>query len=192
MSSKKSFCLRKELHFPPLSGIPEYYCSNSGHCDANYNPLRRWCLLAEILSVEKFVSLVLRTRDSEGRLVTVSLSLPDYTDVKEICKVGHTVAIMFPYRNTMVDGTVGIKLSSLERFEVIQSCLDDLVKTSDKMKCVGCCSTCGGPTRLGCDRCQMPFCGKGCLSTSWKLDHKAECEPAQFIRRWRKMDWEAI
>ncbi|GKZ79609.1 hypothetical protein AnigIFM56816_003812 [Aspergillus niger] len=73
---------------------------------------RYGCLLLEIVSIERFTRLVLRTFDRADLPVTVAFYTEDRgrsieNDPK--LKPGNTMAILFPRRHLFLDGTVGVR-----------------------------------------------------------------------------------
>ena len=81
MSTDTPISLRDPLYFPSFSACPpdsslinEYYKTTDGE---SFQPSRHWCLLAEVLKVERFVRLRFIAQDLAGGRIVIALHAED-------------------------------------------------------------------------------------------------------------------
>jgi hypothetical protein len=76
------------------------------------NPFEHTCILAQIVSIEKFTRLVLRTKDIDGEDTVVAWYTPNAgldLDIKAI-KSNYTVTILEARPHDLLDGSLGVRI----------------------------------------------------------------------------------
>ena len=117
--------LRDELTFPSFEDCPDErlldrrYLQPVGGNSPMAAPVRHWCFLGEIVSVDAFLRLVLEVKDTEGERCRVAL----YTDDKGMslvptCKKGYTVAILYANQHGFADGSYGFRVEESTSIKV--------------------------------------------------------------------------
>ncbi|OJJ70007.1 hypothetical protein ASPBRDRAFT_45351 [Aspergillus brasiliensis CBS 101740] len=170
--------------FPCFLDLPgDYTCPQVG--GGKYG-----CLLLEIISIERFTRLVLRTFDREDFPVTVAFYTGDQgnslADDPKL-KPGNTIAILFPRQHYFLDGTVGVRQEHYGYFKLFPAQLNVLFQLSDEMrswpgkfathkKCHGCGKK--DKTLLRCAKCGVvAYCDKDCQKAGWEeKGHKKMCK----------------
>ncbi|TFK68145.1 hypothetical protein BDN72DRAFT_842154 [Pluteus cervinus] len=200
MGKKSAFNLRNKHYFPPLSQLPWEGKRDQRFCNFFFQPIRRWCLLVEIIernisptsghTNSKAPPVTCRVRDVDGRELRIDLhnGMRPGTVVDD-CTRGYTMAIMCPTRHRFQDGGVGVNIDDLSALMVIPVSMNDMMQINDKIRTVRTCAICQRKTRYGCELCQMPYCSVRCQTVSWNTGHRELCQAAHVVRIWRKVDW---
>lgn len=103
--------LRDEETFPPFSELPGDWNLPSAS--------QHWCFLGEIETYDFIARLVIHVRDRAGQKLPVAL----YTDdrgalIRDSCKPGHTVAILYAQQRNFLDGSTGVRIEDITRVQV--------------------------------------------------------------------------
>jgi len=131
--------LRGNRAFPEFSTCPDageerdYRVTPNGLQDF---PGRHWCLLAQIVEAENFIRLRLVAKDKTGHEIVIAFYPPASdpgVDPKRF-KVGHTIAILYPYRHEFLDRTKGIRIENSKHAQVIPLPLKNVFALSDKVQ----------------------------------------------------------
>ena len=113
------------MHFPTFTSLPEDSDINLRYFDEYsgvYEPVKHWCLLAEIVEPIPYLRPMFTAKDKAGKefLVTLYLdndvSLPDFWH--KYCKPGNVVAIMYACSHLFMDGQMGIRVEEVETIKV--------------------------------------------------------------------------
>ncbi|PLB49277.1 hypothetical protein P170DRAFT_509858 [Aspergillus steynii IBT 23096] len=156
--------------------------------EVGYAPKKHWCLLVEIVAIERFTRVLLRARDKNNTPVVVAF----YTDDKgrtldtPALKVGNTVAIMYAARHFFLDGSLGVRVEEGEMVKVFPTSLENLLRLSEEIQSWprdfaehSTCHACGAEGELKkCVRCGvLKYCNKECQEIGWKdKNHKKDCK----------------
>lgn len=106
--------LRDEETFPPFSELPEDWNLLSAS--------RHWCFLGEIVTYDFFGRLVIHVHDRAGQKLLVALYTDDRgVSIRDSCKPGHTVAILYAQQRNFLDGSIGVRVEDIKRVRV--SCI---------------------------------------------------------------------
>ncbi|RDH21795.1 hypothetical protein M752DRAFT_324534 [Aspergillus phoenicis ATCC 13157] len=182
--SRNYASLADQSIFLAFSDLPgDYTCPQIGGG-------RYGCLLLEIVSIERFTRLVLRTFDRADLPVTVAFYTEDRgrsieNDPK--LKPGNTMAILFPRRHLFLDGTVGVRQEHYGYSKLLPGKLNILFQLSDEMRSWPAkfathkiCHGCGEKDKplLRCAKCGVVvYCDKECQKAGWEeKGHKKTCK----------------
>ena len=113
------------MHFPTFSSLPddsdinlEYFGEFSGV----YEPVKHWCLLAEIVEPIPYFRPMFTAKDKAGKEFLVAMYLDNDVALPDIwhkyCKPGNAVALMYAYTHAFVDGQTGIRVEEVETIKV--------------------------------------------------------------------------
>ena len=124
MSSNPPTSFRNPLYFPSFTACPSEDVLDLGFYHATdetfYKPIRHWCLLAEIISVEHFLRLRLVVKDNFGQQAIVAFYLDNDAELPRNVKRGDTIAVLYANQHRFLDGTVGLRI---EGASVVQVCV---------------------------------------------------------------------
>ena len=114
--------LRDERAFPNFNACPSeheidfsYYHSSNNFL---YTESRHWCLLAEIIHIQYDIRLRLVVRDRSGAIFLVIFHLEDDAATPLRCRLGETIAILYPRKHRFLDMSVGIRQEEASDFTV--------------------------------------------------------------------------
>jgi hypothetical protein len=121
------------MHFPTFNSLPDdsdidlrYY---GDKYDGVYEPVKHWCLLAEIVTIPYFRPMF-TAKDKAGKEFMVAMYLdndvvlPDFWE--KYCKPGNVVAIMYACGHGFMDGQMGIRVEDVENIKVLMFlCFED-------------------------------------------------------------------
>jgi hypothetical protein len=114
------------MHFPNFTSLPEdsdidlrYY---GEEYYGVYEPVKHWCLLAEIVEPIPYFRPMFTAKDKAGKEFLVAMYLDNDVALPEFwhkyCKPGNVVAIMYACSHNFVDGQTGIRLEEVENIKV--------------------------------------------------------------------------
>lgn len=85
-----------------------------------YRPRRHWCFLGGIDAINPWITrLFLTVRDVDGNQVPIFFYTPDGgVSTNKECKVGYTIAVLYPEKHEFLDRRVGFRVEELDRFKV--------------------------------------------------------------------------
>lgn len=115
-----------QVHFPTFNSLPDdsdldlrYY--GEIYYGA-YQPIKHWCLLAEIVEPVPYFRPMCTAKDKNGKEFLVAMyldndvALPDFWH--KYCKPGNVVAIMYACSHYFMDGQAGVRVEEVENLKV--------------------------------------------------------------------------
>ncbi|CAL1717236.1 unnamed protein product, partial [Somion occarium] len=201
--------LRNRLHFPAFRD-----CAHEMLLDTRYYgddggfPLKHWCFLGEIVDADFLGRLVVHARDIDGRITRIAFYDEedplrgrqfidkDIVTEKRKCKVGYTVAYLYPVMHNFIDGSMGFRLEDVSDFTIIPLSLSDLFRANDKLHApvpTHCWQpSCNVTDSLStCSKCRVArYCGKEHQVKHWKA-HKKGCKAFEALKWFTDRDWTA-
>ncbi|KAF8665034.1 hypothetical protein AX16_000646 [Volvariella volvacea WC 439] len=191
--------LRDKNAFPPFLALPDdpAYGHDPNYYDVDPDtdeslPFRHWCFLGEIVKdIDPPSKLSYTVRDVEGYEVEVRFNVRgrEFKQVIAKCKPGSTLAVMYAEHRVYSNNYVGIELEELDWTVVLPQKLDEVLEIGDRLNDLSVCATCQQEAKLKCVQCKMPYCGKECQVSDWKVRHKRECTTAQALTRLGRLDF---
>uniref|UniRef100_A0A1X7U948 MYND-type domain-containing protein n=1 Tax=Amphimedon queenslandica TaxID=400682 RepID=A0A1X7U948_AMPQE len=188
-SNKSGDLLSQKLFAPPFSGLPYDNDVDEIYYTPNYfgvhSPCRNWVFLGEITNANYSLSPFLRNRvivtDRSGRKNIPLFFYPEsgVFDFHTL-KVGHTIAILFAEQHYFMDGSIGIRIESLDYVKVIPCGLNELAElskqySSSKDTCWGCGQE--SKSLKKCGACKNAwYCNETCQRQDWGKGHKKACK----------------
>ncbi|KAJ7742883.1 hypothetical protein B0H16DRAFT_1019354 [Mycena metata] len=183
-----------KLNFPAFIGLPSdceledrYYSGSGGF------PVRHWCFLAQIKESVPWVRPMFNITDINGSKYLVAFHGDNrgrYPIIREKCKDGRTICIMYAFQHRFFDGQIGVRVEDESYVKVLPCSLPELFSISDAMaRNHKICNVCGNVASLRCSKCGIFYCSKQCQFNDWKGVHKKQCKVVQQVVEWGAFDW---
>lgn len=117
------------MHFPTFAELPDdydldlrYYDDPGSDSDGITEPIKHWCLLAEIVQQIPHVRPVFSVRDKADERFTVGLFLGSRAVIPQNwarrCRTGGVIAIMYATAHDFVGGQHGVRVEEVENVMV--------------------------------------------------------------------------
>jgi hypothetical protein len=192
-----------DRNFPSFRALPHYddpcgpyYAIHDG---ITLLPTCNWVFLAEIVSTEKFLRVVLDVRTRHKENVRIAF-YPDANDQPttfsyQEFQVGRTIAITSPFGKQFMDGSFGVRVEDLDDVFCFPASLDQVMKEGKHWL-----ETCKQPKQCNipectemsalktCAGCKMvAYCGKEHQTQDWKTAHRLFCRDKFKLQTLRDM-----
>ena len=153
---------------------------SSGDQKDVFAPMRHWCYLSEIVIPNYHPTLPSSVvKDLNGRTHPIIFDVENGSSPPSSSQlhfpVGHTMALLYPFKQTFLDNTQGIRMgdTNVKVFRCpLPVLLDESMKIGKDL-----CYSCGTSTGhlLKCGKCAIGlYCNKECQTSHWKC-HKSLC-----------------
>ncbi|KAM7195155.1 hypothetical protein V8F33_006829 [Rhypophila sp. PSN 637] len=174
-----------------------------------YQPVKHWCFLAEIVSVEYSTHWVLTVKSGGRSDVRVAFDTDDewtlFNKSYEGVRPGYTVAVLHATQHNFSDVSTGVRVGNPFLAQIIPMTLAELLALNDRVQkysprkgasettCNGCDAQKQKTSMQMCGKCSMVcYCGKNCQIAGWQdKDHKNDCKIIKFcgLRAMFSLDW---
>lgn len=204
--------LESKFYFPFFRDLPkdyelhqEYYMEdpNTGF----WIEACMWCFLGEITNDDTSQMDFLRNRvvvqDRSGKdNITVAFYPENGSFDCKLLKKGHTICVMFALQHYFIDGSIGLRIESLDTITAIPCSLSDLFALSAfYTRSRNACWACGKESITNseaaisvhlkhCSKCRTAqYCCKQCQVEDWKKRHRRWCRALPHLLRLAKINY---